>query len=200
MGKTEKLSPITATVFLHLHTEFETLNLKMKKSIIYIAGIILAGALLRLVPHWPNFTPIAAMALIGGTYIRRKELAFALPFAAMLLSDTIIGWHSMMLPVYIGFGLIVMLGFLLRKKPGILQIGSASIVSSLLFFFITNFAVWQGGMMPYSKDISGLLESYTMGLPFLWNGIAGDLFYNALFFGAFYLIVNNQLISVKENK
>ena len=90
----------------------------MKKSIIYIAGIILAGALLRLVPHWPNFTPIAAMALIGGTYIKRKELALALPFAAMLLSDTIIGWHSMMLPVYISFGLIVMLGFLLRKSAG----------------------------------------------------------------------------------
>lgn len=172
----------------------------MKKSIVYIAGIILAGALLRLVPHWPNFTPIAAMALIGGTYIKRKELAFALPFAAMLLSDTIIGWHSMMLPVYISFGLIVMLGFLLRKNTGILQIGSASIVSSILFFLITNFAVWQGGMMPYSKDISGLLESYTMGLPFLWNGVAGDLFYNALFFGAYYLIVKSQLVSVKEKE
>jgi len=35
-----------------------------------LVGIIAAAAATRLIPHPPNFTPIAAMALFGGAYFR----------------------------------------------------------------------------------------------------------------------------------
>jgi len=64
------------------------------------------------------------------------------------------------------------------------------VVSSLLYFLVTNFAVWYSGLVPYPHTAAGLAASYTAGLPFLWNGMLGDLFYNAILFGAYYLITD----------
>lgn len=153
-----------------------------------VAGMILAGALMRLIPHWPNFTPIAAMALIGGTLFKRKELAFLIPVVAMLLSDLVIGFHSTMLPVYLSFIAIVGLGLLLQRKLSIINLFSASLASSVIFYLVTNFAAWTSGLMPYSPDVSGLMQSYIAGIPFFFNGMLGDFFYNTLFFGSIYLI------------
>ena len=49
-------------------------------------SVILVAAVLRLLPHWPNLTPIAAMALFAGTYIDKKQYAFVIPIAAMFVS------------------------------------------------------------------------------------------------------------------
>ena len=153
-----------------------------------ILTVIFTAAFMRLIPHWPNFTPIAGIALFGGTFIGRKHLAFIIPLAAMLLSDLFLGLHQTMLAVYISFSLIVGIGFLLRKRVGVITVLSASIVSSLLFFLVTNFAAWQSGLMPYPMNFNGLIACCAAGLPFLNNGILGDLFYNTLFFGGFYFI------------
>lgn len=152
--------------------------------------MVVAAAFMRLVPHWPNFTPIAAIALFGGTYIKRKELAFLIPVSALLLSDLFLGFHSTMIPVYASFLLIVSLGFILRRTVTVKGIVTASLASSLLFFLITNFAVWYSGLMFYPHTPAGLMASYVAGLPFFWNGLAGDLFYNGILFGAYYLITN----------
>lgn len=153
-----------------------------------ILTVIFVAAFMRLIPHWPNFTPIAGIALFGGTYIGRRHLAFIIPLVAMLLSDLFLGLHQTMLAVYLSFALIVGIGFLLRRQVSVFTVLSASIVSSLLFFLVTNFASWQSGMMPYPMNINGLLECYAAGLPFLNNGLMGDLFYNTVFFGGFYFI------------
>ena len=165
----------------------------MNKSLItprflVIISVIAVAAFLRLLPHWPNFTPIAGIALFGGTYLGRKHLAFIIPFAAMLLSDMLLGFHQTMLAVYASFALIVVIGFLLQNRVGIITVLSASLLSSLIFFLVTNFAAWQSGMMPYPMNFNGLIEAYIAGLPFLNNGILGDFFYNSVFFGSFYLV------------
>ena len=157
-----------------------------------IISVIFAAAFLRLLPHWPNFTPISAIALFGGTYIGRKHLALIIPLAAMLLSDLLLGLHQTMLAVYISFAFIVGIGFMLRKRVSVFTVVSASIVSSLVFFLVTNFAAWQSGMMPYAMNFNGLIEAYAAGLPFLSNGILGDLFYNTVFFGGFYFIAQKN--------
>ena len=40
---------------------------------ITISAIIFALALFRLLPHWPNVSPVAAMALFGGAYFADKR-------------------------------------------------------------------------------------------------------------------------------
>ncbi len=104
----------------------------------------------------------------------------------MLISDCIIGFHNYLIAVYIGFAIAVGIGMILRKKTNLWTVAGASLGSSLIFFLITNFAVWLGSPF-YSQDIAGLLTCYTAGIPFFNNGVLGDLFYNTVFFGGFYL-------------
>ena len=160
----------------------------------FVASVIIAGALFRFIPHWPNFTPVAAMALFGGAYLGRKHLAFLIPFAAMFLSDLVLGFHRDMWAVYIAFGLTVMIGTLIRRNPSFLSVVSASVGSSVIFFLLTNFAAWLASPI-YPQTFGGLMQSYVAGLAFFNNGsigisffineIAGALFYNGIFFGIY---------------
>lgn len=149
-----------------------------------VTCMVLFAAALRLVPHYPNFTPVAAMALFGGAYFSNKKLAFIVPLAAMFISDLIIGFHSTMWAVYLSFAAVVLIGFNLRKSKKISNIFLAVISSAVLFFVVTNFAVWMMGTM-YPMTISGLAESYIAAIPFFSYSVLGDLFYAGIFFGAF---------------
>lgn len=154
-----------------------------KPRFLFLTGIILAAALSRLIPHPPNFSPIAALALFGGAQFSRKWMAFAVPLAAMFLSDLILGLHALIPIIYGCFALIVCLGFWVRRNQNIWRIGSAAVVGAILFFVVTNFGVWAIGSY-YPKTGSGLLTCFTEAIPFFWNTLAGDLFYSAILFGA----------------
>jgi hypothetical protein len=172
-------------------------KVEISPKIYVVLTMIFAGAMMRLIPHWPNFTPIAAIALFGGTFLKRKELAFLIPVVAMLFSDLIIGFHSTMLPVYLSFIAIVGIGLFLQKRLTVINTLSASLTASVLFYLVTNFASWTSGLMPYPMNIGGLMQSYIAGLPFFFNGVMGDLFYNSVLFGGLYLVTNRQAIYVK---
>jgi len=173
-------------------------KIELSPKLYVVLIMIFAGAMMRLIPHWPNFTPIAAIALFGGTFLKRKELAFLVPVAAMLLSDLIIGFHSTMLPVYLSFIAIVGFGLILQRRLTVVNTVSASLGASILFYLVTNFASWTSGFMPYPMNAAGLIESYIAGLPFLFNGILGDLFYTSVLFGAVYFASNRQAIYIKK--
>jgi hypothetical protein len=151
-----------------------------------VCGIIILAVVLRLIPHWPNFTPLAAMALFAGTYMKRKELAFAVPFAVLLVSDILIGFHQTMFAVYAGFAVIVLLGFYVRRNLKLHTVIMASLASSVIFYLITNFAVWASGTVGYPMTGTGLIQSYVAAIPFFRNALLGDIFYNAIFFGSLY--------------
>lgn len=163
---------------------------------IIVVTVILTAALLRLLPHWPNFTPIAAMALFAGTYFDRKQYAFALPIAAMFISDLVIGLHANMPAVYMSFAITVLIGMSIRKKVRVGSVLLASLSSSVIFFVITNFASWVGNPM-YPQTFGGLIECYvagllffrdaTYGISFFMNDVLGTIFYSAVFYGAYYL-------------
>ena len=141
---------------------------------------------MRILPHEPNFAPIGALALFGGTYFKGWK-AFVVPLAAMIISDLFLGFHSTMVWVYGSFLLISLLGkVFLSGRVKWRKLFGLSLLSSVLFYLITNFGVWAMGTM-YVHDFSGLLQSYVMGLPFFRNTILGDITYNFVFFGAYAL-------------
>ena len=149
---------------------------------------ILIGAGLRLLPHAPNFTPIAAIALFAGVYFSRKA-ALILPLLAMAVSDIFIGYYDfwVMISVYGSFLLFVALGFWLKKHKKWHTIAGSAFLSAVLFFLITNFAVWV--FTPwYAKTLSGIIQCYLLALPFLKNTLLGNLFYTLVFFGGYELI------------
>jgi hypothetical protein len=149
-------------------------------------AVIAIAALFRLLPHPPNFSPIAAMALFGGAYFARKSAAIALPLIALFITDLALGFHETMPAVYGSFVLVAVLGFALQERVSAVRVGVASAAGSLIFFAITNFSVWaQGGL--YEKSVSGLLTCYIAALPFLQNSFAGDMFFSAVLFGGWAL-------------
>jgi len=152
------------------------------KKLVTPTTFVLIGAIARIVPHLPNFAPIGAMALFGGAYMSKKQ-ALTLPILAMILSDFVIGFDSlpMRLAVYGSFLLIVFLGMFLKNRVNTKNTILFSLASSILFFVITNFAVWAFGSF-YPHTLTGLTESYFFAIPFFRNTFFGDLFYTGAFF------------------
>ena len=156
----------------------------MNKRLITLSLIIFAIAIFRLLPHPPNVSPVAAMALFGGAYFSDKRVAFLVPFLALLLSDIVLGLHNTMVYVYAGFALTVVLGFWISKNMNIGRIAIAVIGSSLLFFLVTNFGAWlTSGLYPMTAE--GLIQAYVAGIPFFQNSILGNAVFTALLFGGF---------------
>jgi hypothetical protein len=149
--------------------------------------LILAAALIRVLPHPVNVTPLAAMALAGGVYLDRRY-ALIIPILAMIISDAIIGFHATIPFVYGAFFLIGIIGLWLRSHKSFGFIFGGTIASSVLFFVVTNFGVWlTGGGWNYPRTMAGLIECYAMAIPFLRNTLAGDLISVGVLFGAFEL-------------
>lgn len=154
--------------------------------LIALLSAIIIAAGLRLVPHPPNFSPIDAMALFSGAYLGRRALAFVAPLGALLLSDLVLGFYHGQETVYFSVALIVMIGMVALTRRSALRVGTAAIVSSILFFVITNFGMWLFSGM-YPRTAAGLVDCYVAAIPFFQNTVAGDLFYAAVLFGAFRL-------------
>ena len=53
----------------------------------FVLTLIFLAAASRLVPHPPNVTPLAAVALFGGATIERRWVTFLVPLAALLAED-----------------------------------------------------------------------------------------------------------------
>jgi hypothetical protein len=152
-----------------------------------ITLMIFAAAFVRLIPHPPNFAPIAAMALFGGAYFSKKWAAFLVPMLAMFITDMILGFHETMWAVYLSFAMIVVIGMLILKNVKIGNLFFASVISSVSFFIITNFGAWLS-MGIYPKTSTGLIACYTSAIPFFHQTLLSDLFFAAVLFGAYHLI------------
>ncbi len=147
-----------------------------------IALIIIAiGIVMRLLPHPANVAPVAAIALFAGTYLNKKY-ALWVPLAIMMISDIFIGLHDVILYTWGSFILVALIGMWLKNNKRLLNIGFASVASSFLFFFITNFGVWLNW---YPRNLQGMINCYTLALPFYRNTFIGDIAYVAIFFGLY---------------
>lgn len=172
--------------------------------IAYFLLVILAAAT-RLAPHPENFAPIAALALLAGaTGLQQTSKAgriavLGLPLLAMLVSDYMIGFYTwqVMATVYFGFALTAGLGLLVRRRYSWGTIFGASLAGSIIFFLLTNAAVWAFTPM-YEKTFLGLMESYYNALPFFRNSLFGDLVYTAVLFGIYELAVTPGAISLRR--
>lgn len=136
----------------------------------FIIGIIIIATASRLIPHPPNFTPITAVALLSIINFRNKYLALTIPIFCLFISDLIIGISTINLFVYFSFFIISVIGYLFGK----INIKSI-LISSLVFFFISNFGVW---LIGYPNTWKGFVACYLAAIPFFGWTVAGDLFYS----------------------
>jgi hypothetical protein len=128
----------------------------------------------RLTAHVWNFTVVGGVALFAGAYFSKKSISVFTVFAGLFFSDLVIGMHDQMIPVYFSYALIVALGSVLEINSSRSKTAGFSVLGAVLFFLITNAAVWFGSSF-YVQDLNGLFESYAMGVPFFRAQLLSDL-------------------------
>jgi len=176
-----------------------------KSQTVLMIGVLVTVAVAgRLVPHMPNFAPVTATALFCGAYMTRRQSFLALGLV-LLLSDYLLLyinpygrtsfdnlyapwqlWHSALPYIYASFAISAAVGWWVKSRRSSGLVVAAALFCSVQFFLITNAGVWVGGM--YERGLDGLLQSYTMALPFFRGTVLGDLFYTSVFFGGFELV------------
>ena len=137
-------------------------------------GILLVLATSRFIPHPPNFTSLIALSFYVPAFFGLKYIWIV--FIAYFITDIILGLHSTLLFTW---GSVLLIGFISKYLNHSLKYRLFGVLfASLLFFVITNFGVWLLGMYDYS--FKGLLESYTMAIPFYKNTILSTLIYSLI--------------------
>ena len=143
--------------------------MKLKK-LHFVITIIVIAIFSRLIPHPPNFTPVTAVALFSIINFKNKYIGLSIPILCLLISDLIIGISLINLFVYLSFIVISGVGYIFGK------INLKSILlSSLIFFLVTNFGVW---LIGYPNTLEGFVACYIAAIPFFGWTVAGDLFYS----------------------
>ncbi|MEI6823683.1 MAG: DUF6580 family putative transport protein [Bacteroidota bacterium] len=167
--------------------------------LLFVVAMVFVAAFSRLIAHIPNMTPVFAIALFGGTFIKRKALAFLIPLAAMIISDVFLGFYTQMYAIYISFAITVAIGFYLRRKVNAATVVGASLISSIVFFVLSNFAVWISGVgiLTYPMTVHGFMFCYMQAIPFFGYELVGTLLYTTVFFGIFTYVVNKFPVLAK---
>lgn len=144
--------------------------------------ILVFGVFSRVILHVPNFTPVLALALFSGAYLPRKY-AFILPVVLMMISDIVLGAHETMPYTWGSIFLISLLGLWLKNYKDFKNIFGMSLVSSLIFFIITNLGVWLVSSL-YPFTMAGLTACFILAIPFFKSTLLSTLFYAfVLFYG-----------------
>ena len=137
-------------------------------------GVLLALSASRFIPHPPNFTSLIALsfyipAVFGIRYI-------PIVVTALLFTDLIIGFHSMM---FFTFGSIILIGLFSKyfNKSIMFRI-SGALVGAVIFFLISNFGVWLSGV--YGYDLNGFINCYLLALPFFGYSAVSTLIFSVI--------------------
>ena len=146
-----------------------------------ILALFVLGITARLMPHIPNFAPIVAIALFSGAFLKKKY-GIWLTLALYIITDLIIGMHDVILFTWSSIILISLIGAGLKKKRLPNMIGY-TLLSSVLFFVISNFGVWLVGWYP--PTLAGLTQCYVNAIPFFRSALLANLIYAVVLFKAY---------------
>jgi hypothetical protein len=165
------------------------------KEIKHPFAIVLAitAGLLRLLPHYPNCTPVGAMTLFSGNKINGIS-SWLIPIGIMFITDLLLYFpleqislkaFSWMTPVIYGsFLLNIAIGRMITPGNLLLKISLYSVLCSTQFFIFTNFFVWLGGDgIAYPLNLGGLILCYEMALPWYSYPMLTDLLFTLGIFG-----------------
>ena len=153
--------------------------------------LILVLSFSRLIPHPWNFTPVLAMGIFSGFYFKNFILGSFIVICSMFIGDLYLGFHSTMFFTYISLIIAVALGLFINKFK-FTEVLFTGLASSVCFFAITNFGAWLTLEM-YEKNLTGLLQSYVLAIPFFHNTLISTLIYLVVLKLLFNFIVRKKV-------
>jgi hypothetical protein len=157
---------------------------------------ITTGLLIHSGATWlSNFTPLAAIALCSAAYFPKKY-KFSVPLVTLFVSDAVINFRygaplldSQIVVRYVALAVIGYAGLFLQNRASLKTLLPASIVGSTFFYAITNASSWLSDP-GYTKNLAGLIQALTIGLPsysatpswmFFRNSLISDLLFTLVF-------------------
>lgn len=147
---------------------------KITSENIVFVGLIILAVVSRLVAHTWNFTAVMAASLAFPMLFKDAKIkALLLPMIAMLISDTVLGFHATMNFVYVGLVLAIFPVLFLKPNKGPVRIALV-LVGSFIFFIISNLGVWLVDGL-YPMTFNGLVNCYVAAIPFFKNQLLADL-------------------------
>lgn len=184
---------------------------KTEISFYTVCILIVLAAFSRLIPHMPNFSPLGAIALFGAACFRKIIPAILIPITATWLSDLVINnvQYAAYYPTftwitpwfywtYTAYALIAVTGLFLFRKINLTRIITGALLSSAIFFLLTNLACLPSSNSPFLFNIDAILSAYQSGLPYLKGTLAGDLFYTVALFGIREFILSRSRTGIIE--
>ncbi len=161
-----------------------------------VAYRVTTGLLIHSGVSWlSNFAPLAAIALCSAAYFP-KRYKFSVPLVTLFISDAVINFRygaplldPQILLRYFALAAVGCVGVLLQNRASLKTLLPASIVGSTIFYAITNAFSWLSDP-GYAKNLGGLIQAVTVGLPqysatpswmFFRNSLISDLLFTLLF-------------------
>ena len=148
--------------------------------------LLVLGIFSRLIVHSWNFTPVIALALFGGVYLKKKQ-AILIPLILLAVTDVILGFHQTMLFTWGSIIVIVAIGLWVKRNKNFKTVLGGGLASAVLFFIVTNVGVWLVTGM-YPMTLTGLTECFVLALPFFRNTLVGTFVYGLILFGVYEII------------
>jgi hypothetical protein len=120
----------------------------------------------------------------------RPKREMVLPLFFLVGVDIFITLHSYAYPLsleaVVTWGWYLMAMLLGAGALGISRswqrVAGCSLITSVTFFLVSNFAVWAAWQM-YPKTPAGLFTCYVAALPFFRNALSSEFCFSLLFFG-----------------
>ena len=181
-----------------------------KKTIVFLFVLIAVTTLVKVICapniNFGGFSAGIAVALFAGFTEKDSRKVILLPLLTLFISDVLIQllYAADIFPFagfyqnqWINYLLITGLSFIgmLLRKGGLIGMLSVSIIAPAIFFLISNYIVWasQATIMGYTNDFTGLMESYSAGLPFYRNSIISTLVFLPAFIAAYHWLMQGKL-------
>lgn len=150
--------------------------------------LVLVAALSRLLPHYPNFTAMGALAFYTAFSGKKVGQSLALMAGTMMVTDLILNnivypsgefvlMYAGSIFTYLGFAAYSITGYFSKSRK---TAALGLIVGSLAFFAISNFGVWASALSPYPKTGTGLLAAYTAAIPFYAPELLSSFLFSAI--------------------
>lgn len=182
----------------------------MNKKLVAPIVIFLVLSFIRLA-DWEGYAPMLAITFFAGAVGLSWRSSMLMPLVGLLLGDVMMavvkggtyleyfqkGEFLGNYPLYL---VSIFLGYMISNRSTVKNIVTGSIISILVFFFVSNLMVWAAGLdlnsQPYTKDMNGLMLCYTNGLPYLIKSIVGNGIATVILFGSYAGFSKNLLNKV----
>lgn len=156
-------------------------------------GLIAVAFISRVMPHYPNFTAMGALAFYGALSTKNLKMSLTAMVATLMISDLIInnvlyptGEFTLMYAgsmfTYLGFATYSILG---RYAKNGMQTAGALVLGSIAFFLLSNFGVWMTTHALYPNEAVGLAATYIAAIPFYAPELISTALFSGLAYGAY---------------